>query len=127
MSESSRLKYLNYVKDVLGIKHLFFIGEKRLPRLLIAVENLNSYTVIENELLQKMIAAMALDPKVWTLCAREDIDQHSASFVLALSDALLEGPTNATMQTYSPRTLVKHPELKKKAWHDIQELLTQIK
>lgn len=127
MSESPRLKYLNYVKDVLGIKHLFFIGKKRLPRLLIVVESLNSYTVIENELLQKMIAAMSLDPEAWTLCARDDIEQHSASFVLALSDELLEGPTNATVQTYSPRTLVKHPELKKKAWHDIQELLTQIK
>ena len=128
MSSQPRKNYLNYVKDVLGIKHLFLNSKKsNAKKLLISVTDLNTYSFKENELLQKMIFALKLEASDFIIIDEKDLNQHEANYFLKLSDVVTDSASTNVISTYSPRMLLKNTDFKKKAWSDMQSLLLLMK
>lgn len=127
--------YLKFAKDVLGIKHLFFSTQQRpqqkhqdagiTHRLIIVVDNLTTYAPDEKELLLKMIGALKMDPESYEIITAEQAANKSAEFTLLLVDTPGEASAT-TVATFSPRHLLKFPDLKKRAWADMQFLLKKM-
>ena len=130
MSSNSIKNYLNYVKDVLGIKHLFLTSKiLEVKKLLIAVTDLDTYSAEENKLLQKMVAALKLEPADTVIIDIKNLNQHSALYFLKLVDELNNDQSSSsdTVCTFSPRALLKNAQHKKKAWADMQGFLSLFK
>lgn len=128
MSNQSRKNYLNYVKDVLGIKHLFLNSKSSQPKkLLISVTDLHNYNSVENDLLKKMISALKLNASDFIIVDEKTSDKQDADYFLKLSDTINDNLSTNTICTYSPRVLLKNAEYKKKAWSDMQNLLLLMK
>lgn len=130
MSSNSIKNYLNYVKDVLGIKHLFLTSKSlEVKKLLIAVTDLDTYNAEENELLKKMVAALKLDPTSIIVIDIKNLNQYSAVYALKLMDELRSDQISSsdTVYTFSPRALLKNAQHKKKTWADMQSFLSILK
>ncbi len=130
MKNSSFKNYFLYVQDVLGIKNVFLPATEPTAvttELLILVENLESYTPAESELLHKMIEALKLDTSKYQIINSHD-DNLKANYQLLLADQVpqtTDSPNCTT--TYSPRRLLAEPNLKKVAWTSMQSVLKKIK
>lgn len=130
MTSNSVKNYINYVKDVLGIKHLFFISKNPADKkLLIVVTDLETYSLEENKLLEKMVSALKLEQADLSIVDHKNLTQFSARYFLKLVDDITDGEKNSvhTVYTFSPRALLKNAQLKKKAWADMQEFLLLLK
>ena len=128
MSSHPRKNYLNYVKDILGIKYLFLNSKNsHAKKLLISVTDLNTYNLEENELLQKMILALKLEASDFIISDEKVLNQQEASYFLRLSDVVSDSTSTNVISTYSPRILLKNAHFKKKAWSDMQNLLLLMK
>lgn len=133
MSSHSVEVYFEYVETVLGIKQVLTdriqIDQSQLAQIqtsiLICVENLNSYTDSENDLLYKMIAALKLNPESYVVVDQSDRENYLSSFELSLVDRP-RPTTDQVIQTYSPRVLLKDAGLKKQAWAEMQKLLQKL-
>ncbi len=120
--------YLNYVKDVLGIEHLFFIDDQlTAKKIVISVVDFNLFSAAERELLEKMISALQLDSKSFIVIDSSDLALYQPEYLLKLSSVITTGHSPNTVETYSPRLLLTSPELKKTAWSDMQIFLQRIK
>jgi hypothetical protein len=132
MSKNPVETYFEYVENVLGIKQVltsridFSTTNTSIETpLLISVSDLLSYSDIENELLYKMIAALKMDPASYIVVDASSSDGYSCHVELRFTDAP-QTSTENQIQTYSPRTLVKKPELKKQTWTEMQKVLQKI-
>lgn len=134
MDKGSLKIYFKYVQDVLGIKQIFTKDLDRSEKkseaitLLVKIEELQTYSTEENNLLQKMISALQLDSQQILIVDSREV-APTAQYLLNLVD---HRPTESTTQgtaytTWSPRRLLKNPNDKKEAWSVMQMLLQQIK
>ena len=128
MAKSVIVDYLNYAKDVLGIKHLFFIGTQvTSKKVVISVVDLKKFSEPEHELLNKMISALNLDSQTTVVIDACDIQLYMPQFLLKLSLTIaLDQPENC-VETFSPRLLIGNPDLKKHAWSHMQTFLQLLK
>lgn len=122
MSEKS--DYFDYVENVLGVKSIMLNAKQNTP-LLIAVENLNSYNVEEQDLLGKMVGAIKVDLQRISLVDLSEAEKFQSEFSVYFMNQPSEKQTlKNTVTTFSPRILLKKAELKKNAWADLQKVLT---
>ncbi len=128
VAKSVIIDYLNYAKDVLGIKHLFFIGEQvTLKKVVVSVTDLKDFSGPERELLDKMISALNLDSQTTVVIDSNDLVHYKPQFLLKLSVTVsVDQPVN-TIETFSPRLLMDNPGLKKQAWSQMQSFLQLLK
>lgn len=118
-------QYLTFLNETLGVKSIVLTpaenastAENPTAKYLIYVENLSAYTVDESTLLEKMIGALKLDPSefaVLELNKNEAPNSSPRSLQIILCDL-----PNEKGETYSPRILLRKPELKRKAWDDLK-------
>ena len=130
MISNSVKNYLDYVKDVLGIKHLFFISKKLVSKkILIVVSDLDTYNPEENALLYKMVTALKLEQTDMSIVDSKNLNHYSAQYFLKLVDYVTESEKNSSdaVYTLSPRSLLKNAQHKKKAWADMQDFLMLLK
>lgn len=125
-SNQSELKdYFNYLSETLGIKSLLLesaTGEQQIP-LLVLVESLNSYSQDEKELLAKMLSALKIPQEQMKVIDMAEETELSAMQSLILCDSPDSFNNHETIRAYSPRILLKQPQLKKLAWEEMQKLL----
>lgn len=130
---SSLQNYINYLVDVLGVKHVFMdrpandetLLVNRNTVLLVSVENFETYTASELELLNKMLTALQFDmAKIQTVSYSESAPK--APFQLYLLDDIQTQKAHLSHEfvTFSPRVLLKNAALKKQAWGILQRLIS---
>jgi hypothetical protein len=130
MSEMNN-NYFDYLENVLGIKSLVYasMGSQddilKTTEMLICVENYMSYQEEEIELLQKMITALKVDPAHIMICDLSDKDDYEMKVCVIFQDEPVYSTSERFLlvQTYSPRILLKKPELKKVAWNELQKVI----
>ncbi len=121
-------RYLYYLKNVLGLKTVLTKTAEPMP-LCIYVQDLETYSESEKELLNKMIVATKLIKNDYLIqsfkaAAGTSSDQHINQHVDQICVYLLDQPqADQNDQTYSPRILLKQPELKKTAWEALQRAM----
>ena len=121
---SEKKDYFDYVENVLGVKSILLSPKQNIP-LLIAVENYTDYSPDENELLQKMIAALKVDSKNISLVDLTEEGGFQPEFTLFLMiQPHDKQAAENSVTTFSPRALLKKTELKKSAWSDLQKVIT---
>lgn len=107
---------INYFENVLGIKKIF-LSEKNSVTIdskpLIFVQDFSNYSVAEIDLTKKILAAVGLQLEEVSI-----VENEMANCILGFSDH----PSNE-VQIYSPRLLLRKPELKKIAWDKLKNLV----
>lgn len=122
MSEKS--DYFDFVENVLGVKSIMLNPKQHTP-LLIAVENLNSYSVEEQDLLSKMVGALKVDLQKISLVDLSEAEKFQSEFTVYFMNQPIEKQSSKNaVTTFAPRILLKKAELKKNAWTDLQKVLT---
>ena len=137
---SEKKDYFDYVENVLGVKSILLEHQHdheedqklKVSPLLILVDNYLGYTVDENELLAKMIAALKIESeliRVFQLNKSEILRTNQAEFTIFFVDDIHQELNKESLNmtnkiiTHSPRFLLKNPKYKKKAWDDLQEVI----
>ncbi len=117
-------RYLYYLKNVLGLKTVLTKPAESVP-LYIYVQDLETYSDSEKELLNKMIVATKLLKNDYLIQSfKAVISKNSDQHVDHIKVYLLDEPqADQNDETYSPRILLKHPELKKTAWEALQRAM----
>ncbi len=120
-----RENYFDYVANVLGIKTVMFdqaeFKNETVP-LLLVVQDLSTYSDPEKELLEKMIAALKMDPKILRLVDLREAATVQRGYTIEFLDEA--GVSEGTVRrVFSPRTLLQKPALKKQAWDDLQKVI----
>lgn len=123
--------FKNFLSDTLGVQSIISDNANKSSadqaineKYVIAVESLKSYNSAESELLNKMIAALKIRDS--DFCLLEEAELHNVtlgrdSIFILLKDH--PSAHNKNNETYSARTLLLQPELKRKAWDDLQLFL----
>ena len=126
--------YFEYIENVLGVKQIYIdVSEQEVinAKLLVVVEQLQSMTADEKELLEKMITALQVEQSFITMVDSAQLKNKkiNAEFVLKmLNTQQLPKETESTQQiTYSSAILIKQPQLKKEAWAHLQKLIAHFK
>lgn len=130
---SNLQNYINYLADVLGVKQVFITpsvsdGASLVNQnvvLVVLVENFETYSAPELELLNKMLAALQFDQsKIQTVSYSESASK--ASFQLYLLDDIQTQKAHLSHEfvTFSPRVLLKNAALKKQVWGILQRLIS---
>lgn len=133
MSETrdARQDYFEYLENVLGIKTILqsvdlFSEEVTATELLFCVQDYENYSEEEKDLLQKMISAVKVDASRLKVCDSKNIKRYETECLVIFED-IPQQNTNLSakfaIHTFSPRVLLKKPELKKQAWTDLQKIL----
>lgn len=122
--------YFDYVENVLGVKSILLTAIPKTENqiqveLLFCVQNYKSYSTEEFDLLQKMIAAVKVDPSRLMVCDLAEATKFEVKALVVFQDETQVDPVKAqlTVKTYSPRLLLKKSELKKQAWTELQKIL----
>jgi hypothetical protein len=133
MSETrdARHDYFEYLENVLGIKTILQpkdLADKSafaVTELLFVVQDYASYSAEELDLLSKMIAAVKVDPSRLKVCDLREAQNFQTQCLVIFQDQTQTPPIQAILciQTFSPRVLLKKPELKKVAWTELQKVL----
>lgn len=134
MSNNAVEIYFDYVQNILGVKQV--VLERTVSsseqvvnsnfELLISVTDLNNFAPDESALLYKMIGALQLPAERYAVCDACDAHLFSSPFILSFAETSAELDNGHNVQTFSPRILLKKPELKKQAWADMQKILQKI-
>ncbi len=125
--QDPRSTYIDYVQNVLGVKSIMRDADDApsliQKSLVVRVQNLSSYSEAEKDLLSKMLAALKLDPSVYTVVESGSDEEKTfcANLILDFADERVEASDRVL--TYSPRTLGLKPDLKKVAWADLQKII----
>lgn len=126
----SKTDYFEYLENVLGIKSILQDSipaqEKPIPiDLLFCVHNYKTYSAEEIDLLQKMIAAVKVEPSRLKVCDLMEANKFETKALVIFEDEVVQTLILAqvSVQTFSPRVLLKKPELKKQAWTELQKIL----
>lgn len=121
---SEKKDYFDYVENVLGVKSIMLNPKQNTP-LLIAVEGLTNYNAEEHDLLGKMVGALKIDAgKISIVDLAEALNFQPEFFICFQNQPIEKTHLKNTITTFSPRILLKKPELKKNAWSDLQKFLT---
>lgn len=139
MSQDSdaRTDYFEYLENVLGIKTILQPREVDVvssiaTELLFGVQGYKTYSAEEIDLLSKMIAAVKVDSARLKVCDLQEAKKYQAECLVIFQDDVLVNSSRSnqqafdvklTVQTFSPRVLLKKPELKKMAWTELQKVL----
>lgn len=128
LSMSSELnEYIkNFLTDTLGLNTILTERAKNTStgkNYIIYVENLNSYNEAESELLTKMIAALKINSEDLVVLDLSQINDNPQEVIMKI---FLKDCPETLEETYSPRELLKNPNLKRKAWEDLKRLLTRL-
>lgn len=129
--------YFDFAENVLGIKQVVGINQtnlagseasSNLPEvfLLIAVQDYKTYSPSDLELLNKMVAAMKLADGQCFITDLSEINNYHFKYLIRFVDVESEGKNQTSISTFSPKKLNQNPELKKKAWNDMQWLLQKM-
>ncbi len=126
--------YFDYIENVLGVKQIYLEASEQEvieTKLLVVVEQLQSLTVDEVALLEKMIAAMQIDMSLIKMIdeAKLKNKKYNADFVLKmLNTQQLPQVFEINHQvTYSSAVLLKNPKLKGEAWAHLQKVIAHFK
>ena len=129
--QDPRSTYIDYVQNVLGVKAIMRDAGDT-PNLIqkplvVRVQCLSSYTEAEKDLLSKMLAALKLDPSVYAVVETggDEEKNFTSNLILDFVDERTE--VSDRVLTYSPRTLIQKPDLKKIAWADLQKIIAVLK
>lgn len=131
-THDARHDYFEYLENVLGIKTILQTRDGStqstgitVTDLLFAVQDYASYSAEESDLLSKMIAAVKVDPSRLKVCDLQEAKSFQAQCLVVFQDQTQSAPIQAglTVFTFSPRVLLKKPELKKVAWTELQKVL----
>ncbi|MBY0453045.1 MAG: hypothetical protein K2P92_08420 [Bdellovibrionaceae bacterium] len=129
--QDPRSTYIDYVQNVLGVKAIMRDAGDT-PNLIqkplvVRVQGLSSYTEAEKDLLSKMLAALKLDPSVYAVVETggDEEKNFTSNLILDFVDERTE--VSDRVLTYSPRTLIQKPDLKKIAWADLQKIIAVLK
>ncbi len=131
-TRDARHDYFEYLENVLGIKTILQSRdvETKQPaitttELLFAVQDYAGYSAEESDLLSKMIAAVKVDPSRLKVCDLQEAKIFQAQCLVVFQDQTQSAPIQAalTVHTFSPRVLLKKPDLKKVAWTELQKVL----
>lgn len=118
-------QYLSFINETLGVHTILLtdaentsIPKNDTIKYFIYVESLSNYSDEESMLLEKMIGALKLDPIEYGVFEfnKNDIPKSSQP---GLKIILCDLP-NEKGETFSPRVLLRKPELKRKAWDDLK-------
>lgn len=127
---SDKSDYFDYVSTVLGVKSVYIepqaatAGLKEVIPLLVSVENLSTYAPEEKDLLEKMVSALKIDLQKIKICDISKADSFESAFTIRFSDNLSGSSlTENSLTTFSPRTLLKNPSLKKQVWNEFQTVI----
>ncbi|MBC7421257.1 MAG: hypothetical protein H7328_11065 [Bdellovibrio sp.] len=127
---SSRNDYIDYVRNVLGVKAIFSneISEQITPEeipLLVRVQDFNSYSAEEKDLLTKMLAALKIPNEYSRTFDLAENPNVVCKVAVYLTDELksMKDLLPNEIHTYSPRVLLHTPALKKAAWDELQKVL----
>ena len=132
---SSKKDYIEYVRNVLGVKSIYNepvvesdIASAGIQEVTLAVyiQDFNQYTAEEIDLLQKMLAALKISSQEIALIdiADQSIRVNSKMNVFLTDELKLNHQLQPNeIHTYSSRTLLKKPALKKAAWDELQKIL----
>lgn len=133
MSQHSdaKLDYFEYLENVLGIKSILQSHEDLkgpaviTTDLLFCIQDYKNYSAEESDLLSKMIAAVKVDPSRLKVCDFDDAVKFETQCLVIFQNEVQNPPVKAslTVQTFSPRVLLKKPDLKKQAWTELQKIL----
>lgn len=126
--------YFDYIENALGVKQIYLDASEQDvigAKLLVVVEQLQSMSAVESELLEKMIAAMQIDMSFIKMIDSAQLKnkKYNADFVLKMlnTQQLPIAQTNNEQITYSSAVLVQHPQLKKEAWAHLQKVIAHFK
>lgn len=126
---SSHKDYFDYLENVLGINTILLDPQpdevtEKVP-LLIAVQNLTTYSDPEKDLLGKMVGALKIDIEKIKVVDLLQATRFHAEFTIHFVDDVAAGPApqENAITTHSPRHLTHHPELKKQAWTEMQKVV----
>ncbi len=125
---SEKNDYFEYVENVLGVKSIILNSSNSIHEthpLLICVENFADYTSDEKDLLAKMIAALKIESEKIKVVSLSEKQNFKSDYLICFVDQTLENTemTNS-ISTFSPRVLLKKPELKKPAWAELQKVIS---
>lgn len=122
--------YMNYLKETLGLKELkseelnASLSESVTSEYhwVFVIENYSQYTTSEKELLTKMVKALNLELKHCMFADQIDQNQEwPLNKIYYFLDSPKLNQAFLNNQTYSPRTLIKEPQLKKAAWESMKK------
>ncbi len=134
----SKSDYIDYVRNVLGVKSIFSnevapAAEILKVSLLVYVQDFNSYSRAEKDLLEKMLAALKIPPNEIQAIDFNEKFQVEAKVTAYLTDQVAGQLTGQfklahdlapnEIHTYSPRVLLNNVALKKAAWAELQKIL----
>lgn len=117
--------YLDFVKNVLGVKSIVTSHEEKTLPALFLVQDLSTYNEAEKELLNKMVAAVGIEKSKYEVIQFEKGMQPSCEICILLLDEVIEDLQTHSNQviTFSPRKLIQNSELKRKAWDDLKKVV----
>lgn len=87
------------------------------------IEEYSSYSVAEIDLLNKMIQAMKLHENQYQILDLSEKNNSQINFKFKIEFKNI--PTNDS-GTYSPRSLLVHPENKKNTWEFLKKIMSQV-
>ena len=125
---SEKKDYFEYVENVLGVKSVILSSSTAVDEthlLLICVESYADYASDEKDLLAKMIAALKIDlEKIKVVSLSENQKFKSEYLIYFVDKAEKKFEDTNSITTFSPRALLKKPELKKTAWAELQKVIS---
>lgn len=116
--------YFEYVQKVLGVRSVVLGATTESAKtcdLWIQIQDFGTYTDAEKDLLQKMIAAMKLEN-----FSVQMTELNSTFSISALTTLKFIDQPQAEGETFSARVLLLKPELKKKTWSDLQDVVKRL-
>ncbi len=126
---SLKKDYIEYVRNVLGIKMIYATQPEetallQIP-LAIYVQDFLNYTTEEKDLLKKMLLAIKMSEKNFVVFDLSESKKVISQMTIYLSDEVNSHQQLAAneVHTYSPRILLKKTALKKAAWDELQKVL----
>lgn len=113
-----------YLEEVLGLRYLIRPPVKAVPPKVIFLIR-HAFTDPAGELFLKMTEAMKLKPGEFLVFERDLPEALKACPTVVHFFALDDAPKH-WFEIESPEILLSQPELKKKAWSDLQKVMKQI-
>jgi hypothetical protein len=120
-NHNSMQAYINYLKNVLGIKQVLQGSEPQplKPRIAIWVENLEKFSDADRALFNNMISAMKIPAS--DMQVRDLSLKSSETFPIEFE--LVMNPDPAKPQTFSPQMLHEQKQLKAQVWTFLQMIM----
>ena len=87
------------------------------------IEEYQTYTHVEKDLLNKMIQAMKLSENQYQILDLSEKNNSQVNFKMKIE---FRNQPTSDFQTYSPRNLIVNPENKKNTWEFLKKIMSQV-